>query len=78
MVQGAVTAGLTATAVAMIVPACVDITGVSAATCLAATTGAVIGGTYHGCKYSIKHIRRYVKERQSGDVGDGKIGSGQA
>jgi hypothetical protein len=63
MVHGAVTAGLAATAIAMAVPACVDMTGVSAATCFAATTGAVIGGAYHSLKYGINHIRRYVEER---------------
>lgn len=71
MVHGGVTAGLAATAVAMVVPACVDVTGVSAATCIAATTGAVIGGAYHGFKFGVKHIRRYVEERKSGGVGDG-------
>jgi hypothetical protein len=63
MVHGAITAGLAATAVATAVPACIDITCVSAATCFAATTGAVIGGAYHSLKYGIKHIRHYAEKR---------------
>jgi hypothetical protein len=78
MVNGTITAGLTATAITTVVPACVDVTGVSAATCFAATTGAVIGGAYHAVKHGIKHIRRRVREHKQGDAGDGKNGNRNA
>lgn len=78
MVNGAITAGLAATAIVMVVPACVDVTGVSAATLLAAATGAAVGGAYHGVKHGIKHIRHRVCEHKRGDAGDGKNGNGNA
>jgi hypothetical protein len=78
MVNGAVTAGFATTAITMMLPACVDVTGVSAATCLVATTGAVIGGAYHGIKHGIKHIRHRVLEDKLADALDGKSGNGQA
>ena len=78
MVNGTVTAGFATTAITMILPALVDVTGVSAATCLVATTGAVIGGTYHGIQHGIKHIRHRVLKDKRADALDGKSRNGQA